>query len=66
MELAKVIDRIGQNEEELGMATHTASYAIDVAVNFIHSNLDSRDPEVSQAIKSLFKTQARIEEALNE
>ena len=66
LELAQVIDRIGENERELGVATHTASYAIDVAVNFIQANLDTRDPEVADAVRSLLKTQARIEVALNE
>lgn len=66
LELGQIIERVAQNEQELGMATHTASYAIDVAVNFIMANLDQRDPKVSEAIKSLLKTQARIEEALNE
>lgn len=66
MELAQVIERVAKTEQELGVATHTASYAIDVAVNFIMANLDQRDPTVSDAIKSMLKTQARIEEALNE
>lgn len=66
LELAQVIERVAQTEQELGVATHTASYAIDVAVNFIMANLDQRDPTVSDAIKSMLKTQARIEEALNE
>lgn len=66
MEMAEVIERVAKNEQELGIATHTASYAIDVAVNFIMGNLDQRDPKVSEAVRSLLKTQATIEEALNE